>query len=182
MSKQLSLPLICTFVFTVALTQRTYAVDGCSSTSFKVATHINLEAGLFGMAVADFNSDGHLDLIASPNNGASEVLLLLGRGGTQKFGPPTSVPVGGPPRKPAVGDFNGDAKPDLVVVSGDFTQTNTCGGSLAPNATATCTETAVAAAGQHVNTGTATGTPPTGTCQSTTSTTGWTRGCRPAAS
>ena len=115
MNKQLSLSLICTFVFTVALTQPTYAVDGCSSNSFKVATHINLEAGLFGMAVADFNSDGHLDLIASPNNGSSEVLLLLGRGGMERFGPPTSVPAGGRPRQLAVGDFNGDGKPDFVA-------------------------------------------------------------------
>ena len=79
----------------MALTPATYAVDGCSSTGFKVATSINLEVGLSGMAAADFNGDGHLDLAVLPNNAASEVLLLLGRGGTQKFGPPTSVPTGG---------------------------------------------------------------------------------------
>lgn len=119
--KQFSLFLICTFAFTV-LTPATYAVDDCSSASFKVATNINLEAAS-GVATADFNGDGHLDLIASPNNGASEVLLLLGRGGTQKFGPPISVPVGGRPGSPAVvGDFNGDGKPDFVVTLDTFGQ------------------------------------------------------------
>src|SRR5215212_2924661 len=74
--KQFSLSLL-SFAFIVALTPATYAVDGCSSTGFKVATNINLETGLFGVAAADFNGDGHLDLIAAPNNGPSEVLLLL---------------------------------------------------------------------------------------------------------
>jgi hypothetical protein len=69
----------------------------------------------FGMAVADFNGDGHLDLAVSPNNVDSEVLILLGRGGTEKFGPPTGFPVGGLPRRMAAGDFNGDGKPDLAV-------------------------------------------------------------------
>ena len=120
--KQFSLSLICAFAFTTALTPATYAADGCSSTGFKVATNINLEAGLFGLAAADFNGDGHLDLIAAPNNGPSEVLLLLGRGGTQRFGPPASVPTGGRPRQLAVGDFNADGKPDLIVSLDSFGQ------------------------------------------------------------
>jgi hypothetical protein len=67
------------------------------------------------MAVADFNSDGHLDLAVAPNNVDSEVIVLLGRGGTERFGPPTNFPVGGLPRRMAAGDFNGDSKPDLAV-------------------------------------------------------------------
>ena len=91
--KQFSLSLICTFAFTVALIPATYA-RGLFSTGFKVATNINFEAGLFGVVAADFNGDAHLDLIAPPNNSLGEVLLLLGRGGTEKFGLPASVPVG----------------------------------------------------------------------------------------
>ena len=67
------------------------------------------------MAVADFNGDGHLDLAASPNNGFGEVIVLFGRGGTGRFEAPTTYPAGGPPRRMAVGDFDGDSRPDLVV-------------------------------------------------------------------
>jgi hypothetical protein len=107
--------LIWTFAFAVAFTPVTYAVDGCSSPGFKVATAVNLEAGLFGIGKADFNGDGHLDLAGSPNNGRDEVIVLLGRSGTERFGPPTTYPAGGSPRRMGVGDFNGDSRADLAV-------------------------------------------------------------------
>lgn len=120
--KQVWVSLICTFAFAIAFTPVTYAVDGCSSAGFKVATNVNLEATPFGIAVGDFNGDGHLDLVAAPNNISGEVLVLLGRGGTERFGPPISFPAGGPPRRMAVGDFNGDSKPDLAVSLDSFGQ------------------------------------------------------------
>lgn len=116
--KLLPLSLICIFAFTTA----THAADGCSAAAFKVAPTIILEATPFGMAVADFNSDGHLDLAVSPNNVDGEVMILLGRGGTEKFGPPTTFPVGGLPRRMAAGDFNGDGKPDLAVSLDGFAE------------------------------------------------------------
>src|SRR5438128_10289875 len=76
--KQVLIPLICTFAFAIPFIPATYAVDGCSSAGFKVATSVNLEATPFGMAVGDFNGDGHLDLVVAPNNGSGEVILLLG--------------------------------------------------------------------------------------------------------
>src|SRR5688572_23545621 len=118
---KLPLSLFCTLAFIIALTPATYAVD-CSSASFKVAPTVNLEAGLFGLATADFNGDGHLDLATIPNSSSSEVLLLSGRGGTDKFGPPIGVPLPGEVQQVAVGDFNGDTKPDLVVTFEDFGQ------------------------------------------------------------
>jgi len=105
------------------MTPATYAVD-CSSASFKVAPTINLDAGLFGLATADFNGDGHLDLATIPNASSTEVLLLLGRGGTDKFGPPIGLPLPGVVDQVSVGDFNGDSKPDLVVNFDDFGQPN----------------------------------------------------------
>ena len=114
--EQVLVSLICAFVFAIAFAPASYAVDGCSSAGFKVATSVNLEANIFAMAVEDFNGDGHLDLVAALNNNSADVILLLGRGGTEKFGPPTSIPAGGSARNMAVGDFNGDGEPDLAVI------------------------------------------------------------------
>lgn len=122
-ASKLPLYLLCALVFIVALTPAAYAVDGCSSTSFKVAPTINLEAGLFGLTSADFNSDGHLDIAAVPNNGGNEVLILSGRGGNERFGPPISIAAGGAARHVVARDLNGDNKPDLVVTF-DGTQSN----------------------------------------------------------
>ena len=115
---KLLLSLICIFAFTPP----TYAVDGCSAAGFKVATTINLETTPFGMAVADFDADGHLDLVVAPNSINGEIIVLLGRGGTQRFGPPTNFPAGGIPRRMSAGDFNGDGKPDLAVSLDSFSE------------------------------------------------------------
>lgn len=130
MKSHIKLPLfslICTLIFAITLTPATYAVDGCSSTSFNVATNINIGAAPFGIAVADFNTDGHLDIVLSPNNSSSQVVLLLGRGGTEKFGPPTFFAAGGSPVRMASGDFNGDGKADVAVSLADV------GGSASGN-------------------------------------------------
>src|SRR6202140_2230405 len=90
---------------------------------------ITLSAGLnpSAMALGDFNGDGKLDIAVldfgnfSGNNGA--VYILLGNGdGT--FQPPVLLNAGsGPAAIPVAivaGDFNGDGKLDLTVVSSDF--------------------------------------------------------------
>jgi len=72
-----------------------------------------------GIAVGDFNNDGHADL-AITNNGDGTVTVLLGDGTghfTLALGSPFTVGLG--PAGIAVGDFNEDGKADLAVVN-DF--------------------------------------------------------------
>jgi FG-GAP-like repeat/Abnormal spindle-like microcephaly-assoc'd, ASPM-SPD-2-Hydin/Divergent InlB B-repeat domain len=67
------------------------------------------------LTVADFNGDGHPDIVAT-NAGNNTIGVLLGKGdGT--FNTPISTAVACNPTWAAVGDFNGDGHKDLVVVA-----------------------------------------------------------------
>lgn len=71
--------------------------------------------GELATEVSDLNGDSFQDLIVIHPLGAQiSVLLNDGEGG---FGPSTEFPVDSGPEGIAVGDFNGDEAPDLVVGS-----------------------------------------------------------------
>ena len=70
------------------------------------------------VAVGDFNGDGRPDL-AIANKNSNNVTVLLGTGaGEFAAAPDSPFPVGTDPVSVAVGDFNGDGKPDLAVANG----------------------------------------------------------------
>lgn len=79
------------------------------------AERLPLEIGILGRGtgVADFNSDGNLDLVVA-NNASSTVSVLLGDG-KGHFTARTDSPVGINPRKLAVGDLNRDGRADIVT-------------------------------------------------------------------
>ena len=84
------------------------------------APAVNYPTGInpFGVAVGDFNRDGIPDLVvANAGGGAGTVSILLGNGdGT--FRASREFDAGGSETTTvAVGDFNGDGKPDLVVAN-----------------------------------------------------------------
>ena len=70
------------------------------------------------LAIGDFNGDGVKDVVVgNTNSPAHTVSVLLGKpDGT--FEPNVDYAAGGAPSGVAVGDFNGDSKLDIVVVSG----------------------------------------------------------------
>jgi hypothetical protein len=69
------------------------------------------------MAVGDFNGDGKLDLVIGNAQVPSEAVSVLLGNGDGTFQPPVNYSTGGSPDSVAAGDFNGDGKADLAVVS-----------------------------------------------------------------
>ncbi len=69
-----------------------------------------------GVRAADFNRDGHLDIV-TVNQSAGVVGLLLGdgKGGFRKA-PGSPLPAGDTPWMFTVGDVNGDGNPDVAVI------------------------------------------------------------------
>ncbi|MEO8678550.1 MAG: VCBS repeat-containing protein [Vicinamibacterales bacterium] len=79
------------------------------------AERLPLEIGVLGRGTgaADFNRDGHLDLVVA-NSASNSVSVLLGDG-QGRFAAKTDFPVGQNPRKLAVGDLNHDGRADIVT-------------------------------------------------------------------
>lgn len=82
------------------------------------AASSNPTVGLYpdGIAVADFNSDGFIDLAVTSVD-QNEVVILLGKGdGTFSAGP--ILATSATPQSIATADFDGDGLADLAVVNG----------------------------------------------------------------
>jgi len=94
-------------------------LSAAASAQFMAATGSPITVGAepISIAVADFNGNGAQDL-AIANYGGLNLTLLLGQGGGEFIpGPGSPYAVGTSPRSIAVGDFNGDGKPDLAVAN-----------------------------------------------------------------
>ena len=84
--------------------------------TFTSAVDYAVGANPAAVAIADVDGDGKLDLVvAIGGSGGVEVLRNVGAGA---FAPGVSYNAGAPPAVAlAVGDFNGDARPDVAVVN-----------------------------------------------------------------
>ncbi|KAJ6088189.1 hypothetical protein N7486_009450 [Penicillium sp. IBT 16267x] len=97
------------------------AGSNCSSgaciicTGFQAQATFDVGSGPLGVAVGDFNRDGHLDIVAANHEG-NTVSVLLGTG-SGSFQAQAIFDVGSVPIGVAVGDFNGDSYLDIVAAN-----------------------------------------------------------------
>jgi hypothetical protein len=82
-----------------------------SATSYAVGIHT------WGVSAADLDGDGALDLVASSVASSSTQISMLRGTGNGTFQPAVYFATGAGPLASAVGDFNGDGRPDLAVVN-----------------------------------------------------------------
>ena len=92
--------------------------DGCPRPSLAAAKSFDAGVNPYSVAVGDFKGDGRLDLVLPNDTSASlYVAVLLGNGDGTFQTPPGILRAGTGPISVAVGDFNGDGKPDLAVAN-----------------------------------------------------------------
>jgi hypothetical protein len=100
-------------MFTVSLSNPTSnGVDFAPPQTFAIGQ------GVHPVAVGDFNGDGKPDLAIISGGGVSVLLNTTpARATIPTFAPPQTFAAGLTPGSVAVGDFNGDGKPDLVIAN-----------------------------------------------------------------
>jgi hypothetical protein len=91
-----------------------HTVTSVAAGGFQAAASYSAGTSPNGIAVADFNGDGALDLAVSDYGGTVNVFLGNGDG---TFQTAVSYPAGATASAVAAGDFNGDGKVDLAVTN-----------------------------------------------------------------
>jgi uncharacterized delta-60 repeat protein len=86
--------------------------------SFAPAVSLATASGPYSLAIGDVDGDGKLDLVtANDNSGTVSVLRNTSTAGTVDFATKVDFSAGPYPVSVAIGDLDGDGKPDLAVAN-----------------------------------------------------------------
>ena len=102
----------------VSVFRNTSSIGSITSSSFAANVDFAIAGGAFSVAIGDLDGDGKLDLAAASQTGTVSVLRNTATSGSitaGSFDTHVDFTTGANPQLIAIGDLDGDGKPDLVV-------------------------------------------------------------------
>jgi len=101
-------------------------MHGATPGTFNAATTVTTGGSPNQVVIGDVNGDGNPDLVLADGGGSGNVIVVLQNAGSGTFGAPINLLTanGLTINSAAIGDLNGDGKPDIVATAYDANGNN----------------------------------------------------------